>query len=526
MKQMKYPITTYFAALVLLLSAMASCTRSELPQEEDESRSPLAVQVLDAGYTPAPGEPASTRATDTNYKTTFTASDRIGLYAVKNGAIITGYDNLCLTLTDDGNGNLSWSGAAYYEGTDAQYFAYYPYQSDMIGKVNAASMDANGFFDPLVRGWTPATDQSTHAKYTAQDLMIGRGTVLGSSSAPSLSLTLTHKMVLAVIKTPTTKYTLSTDTYYTWLASAPDLTFNGFAPWAMETGVYRYLVKPAASTQYSGSYSNAMGNMQEFLFSPNTTAGICATFTVDGGLSTEIEKSYTLQTGDFYMKDGSLVDKDATLTEDQKAACIGIVFWVGDITDEAPLLKTKFPNGTKGLAMALHDAGGNSLWSSDYEVITSKWLNKLNPNPYTITTLKESDKMQGYANTKALEGYNASSRVSGNSSLKVLPIDKITDYANTYPAPVNSSGWYWPSVKELKYMCWGQNATGQSTDGKDMLNKQLTKLGVASLQSNYYWPSTEGSSSWAWVVSFNDGYVRYYNDKNSYPFGVRAVVAF
>ena len=36
--------------------------------------------------------------------------------------------------------------------------------------------------------------------------------------------------------------------------------------------------------------------------------------------------------GDFYMNDGSLVDKDAIPTEEQKAACVGVVFWVGDVT--------------------------------------------------------------------------------------------------------------------------------------------------------------------------------------------------
>lgn len=35
---------------------------------------------------------------------------------------------------------------------------------------------------------------------------------------------------------------------------------------------------------------------------------------------------HVLQAGDFYMNDGSIVGKDAALTEEQKAKCIGIVF--------------------------------------------------------------------------------------------------------------------------------------------------------------------------------------------------------
>lgn len=47
--------------------------------------------------------------------------------------------------------------------------------------------------------------------------------------------------------------------------------------------------------------------------------------------------------GDFYMNDGTLVDKDAALTNTQKSACLGIVYWVGDITGEDPLLKRENP---------------------------------------------------------------------------------------------------------------------------------------------------------------------------------------
>ena len=543
MKRFIPHIPIYAAAtLVLAVAALlAGCSTSDLPGSDDAYPCTFpAVQVADGGYAPAStgqspnaGMQPPTRAAENGYKTQFTAGDRIGLYAVKNSEIAADCNNLCLTLTNNG-GTLTWilsAGSNVWNeepGAAITYYAYYPYQANMTGKVTAAAGDAAGFFAPLVSSWTLTSDQSAYAKYTAQDLMTGTGAMSGSGSAHTLLLTLTHQMALAVIKTPTTKYTLTDaggNTLPDYIIPATDLRFNGFTPCLMADGSQRYLVIPNDTIQYSGSYTNASGNTLEFLFTPDIAAGSYATYTVDGATITE--KSHTLQTGDFYLKDGSLVGKDADLSDAQKAACIGIVFWVGDITGEDPLLEKKFPAGTKGLAIALHDAGGNSIWNSSNDDISGNWLSQLNKNIYGITSLMESEKMQGYANTKALEGYNVSDRVvPDHLGRKVLPVGIIADYATTHPTPASSSGWYWPSVKELKYICWGQG-NGPSISGRMMLNTQLGEVpGAASLQSYYYWSSTEGSNSWAWYVYFDRGYV----DRNGYKYynsyGVRAVVAF
>lgn len=227
--------------------------------------------------------------------------------------------------------------------------------------------------------------------------------------------------------------------------------------------------------------------------------------------------------GDFYMNDGTLVDKDAALTNTQKSACLGIVYWVGDITGEDPLLKRNKPGCTHGLVMALQDAGENSYWSSNYENITDNWLSGQG-GTYDITTLKEMDKMQGYANTAALNGYNESDNVSNDPSLKVLPIGIIAEYAKSHPTPESSSGWYWPSVKELEYMCWGQN-NSSGVAGKGMLDDQLEILGIEPLQSDHYWSSSESQSEkTALTMIFkNGGLGMSYKSKQ---YGVRAVLAF
>ena len=74
-------------------------------------------------------------------------------------------------------------------------------------------------------------------------------------------------------------------------------------------------------------------------------------------------------------------------------------------------------------------------------------------------------------------------------------------------------------------MCRGQNASN-GTEGKQMLDIQSAKVsGASSLQSGYYWSSTENGNDWAWLVYFVSGYVSNYS-KDLSSFWVRAVLAF
>lgn len=528
-----FPLSVVAASLLIAAATLAGCSQSDLPGADDNDTRPgaaLTVQVADGGYSPAEGTRADTRATENGYKTEFTEGDRIGLYAVKNNAVVAGCTNLCLTLIADASnsGKLSWTPPSntgvFYEGDGATYYAYYPYQADAVmnGKVDASAANAANFFKPLVDSWTPATDQSTYALYTAQDLMTGSGTLGGDVSARTLTITLSHCMALAVIEAPSTKYTFTNSG-----PSVPDytvstVTFNGFTPCAMADGSHRYLVRPATKPLLLGSYTNASGKTQEFTFTPTITAGEYKNYVVDNATVTRV--NHQLLAGDFYMKDGSLVGKDETLSDAQKANCLGVVFYVADITQDDPLLNKDHSGCKHGLVVALKDASASSLWSVSTEYITGNWLSS--NNSYGIASLETFDKMQGYANTKALAGYNASERASGgNSGYKVLPIDLITQYASGHPAPTNSSGWYWPSIMELKYICWGQGATGASTAGLNMLNVQLGKLGISSFQSSYYWSSTESYFDNAWLVYFLNGNL-YDNSKGSGRYGVRAVLAF
>ena len=550
------------AVVVVFVSAflLTGCSENELPSNEntDTNRTTFTIEVSDGGYAPAVGEKSDTRATENDYTTQFTAGDKIGVFAVKDGAIVAEVNNLCLvatTETDAGGGssNLVWKtegGETPIIPAGAAYYAYYPWQSDgnITSKVDpSATDDATTFFANFISGWTPDTDQGTYTAYTGFDLMIASGTPSGKS----LSFSMQHKMALVVIDLPKTKYTLtdaSSEQLPDYTADgAPDTKFNGFTPYRMSDGTYRYLIKPAA-TNLSGSYTNATSATAEWEFKASVTAGQYGKYAIDSG--TIIEKTHQLQAGDFFMKDGTLLGKDETPTPAQQAACIGIVYWIGDITGDNNygLLDEKFPSGTHGLVVSLWNMldpdedpdDPNSVrmtWTYDnYDDYVGDWLGSQNGVTCTwdgipdgFSSIAVTDKMQGYANTIALKEYNKYG-YGKDGNERVKPVNGLDVFETAHPSPSNSSGWYWPSVCELKYVCWGQGKESSTTAGKQMLNEQIKKVSGSNVFGKYdiYWSSTESSnnSDKAWDVDFSAGTAGNFSTKKYGTKQVRPLLAF
>ena len=514
-------------SILVLLTAVSlcGCSNDDEPVAPATDGTTLTVTARADGFAPAEGTAQTgtpqTRAAESGYTTTFVKGDRIGVFAVKDGNVIADCKNLPCTY--DGT---AWEGTVY-KYTGATYFAYYPYTDGMNDKTSVAEIVAA--FNTAV---ATATDQSTYAGYTACDLMTATAEppIVGTS----LSFSFTHRMSLIEISLPVQRYTTSGSAdAYEYSAPVLGAAFSlapgsgsgatTIQPCPMGNGIYRYIVPAGTSgATLSGVFHTADGKTIEYLKDNlSLSAGNYKRLNVtySGAPSTPTVRA--LAVGDYYYSDGSICPGDASNPPSE--GCIGVVYWVGSIKGDDPLLARDHPGCTHGLVAALQDAG-QTKWSSDYEDITNNWLSK--QDAYGIINLKEENKMQGYANTKALEGYNASGRATGSNSGKtVLPIGLIQTYADAHPAPASSSGWYFPSVKELKFMCWGQNASNE-TEGKKMLDEQFGKLtGASSLQSDYYWSSTENGDRWAWYVVFSYGGVGdYYKYYDSY--WVRAVLAF
>lgn len=495
-----------WAAAVIPL-ALASCRQELVPGETDGSHAqPFLITVTDGGY--ASEATDGSRATENGYTTTFTAGDQCGLYIVRGTEIV--YNNICLTATDGTDGSLIWQTPA---GTnlggglpDEHYFLYYPYQEDMEGNVTVtdATTDDAAFFAPLISGWQPKADQSDYADYTASDLMTAAGTVTANADGTlSLSFPMAHRMAMAVIEMPETVYKFEGQEPYTVFSVVPEFSGN-YRPCLMSDGLYRYLVNPVAQGEgatLAGSYDD--GN-KVFTITPSiTTAGNYKTYKVDGGYK-EIE--HNLQAGDYYLKDGTLLSEDTQLTDAQKAACVGIVCWVGDATATDPALERDFPQCTHGLVVSLKET--TSVWQNSYASTT-------------IQSWAETQKFytQGgyYALNKDVgSGYDSPGSIQGYNNTQILKAYNET-FADSYPVTIlnslgtitevtlpedKTSGWYLPSPKELVELY----------RAKEAVNQSLTASGSNPLLPSpdflYYWSSGEDIFYGAWHVNLSNGRVR------------------
>lgn len=518
--------------LFLSLALLCACSSDEeLSTVAQQPCNALELTVSAGGFVSDSSIPG-TRATDNGAATTFENGDRAGVIVLENG-VLKGNN-----LPYQYNGS-SWSFDAttasgegknvyYYDdkATDVTYIVYFPYSTTADDVI---SIDGTG---GLKEKFIPKDDQQLEADFRASDLMVW--TSGNGSPQKKLAATLTHAYN-SVSLLPQVHYTLNNgDDFVHPSPAISDVNFimedKIVYPYKAADGSYRCIL-PSGLTNSS---VRCFYTVDHKTYSKDLTVSSAGANTRYSSTQRVNAGSYSLdvaQVGDFYCKDNSsdegyLIPGVVSLTENQQKDCVGVVYWVGSIIEEDPLLEANHSSCTHGLVASLHDVSGGTPWSSEYEDITNEWLSKPDNSAYGITTLKETGKMQGYANTQALGGYNNSSRVTtDNPKRKVLPIDLIQTYAVSHPAPTNSSDWYFPSIKELKYMCWGQNASG-GVVGRNMLNGQFAKVsGSSSLQSNYYWSSTELDYDWAWRVLFNYGYVLNNGNKRN-SFRLRAVLAF
>lgn len=541
---MKTGLIYMFLSLVLLCACDGS--DEELSDMAQQSGEALKLTVS-AGDFVTYGDTPDTRAADDGAATTFENGDCIGVIVLDNSGNLLS-DNIPYKYNggswsfDSSNGE--GKSAVYYDNKATTYLVYFPY-----------STGANGVtaIDGLKSKCTPKDDQQAKENYRTSDLMTWQS--IGSAQK-TLKVTLTHAYNSVSIQ-PKVHYTLDDGQDTDFLHPAPAISDVRFAmgdekklvtPYAAEDGSYRYIL-PADFT----------GDVRCFYTLDNKTYN--KAFTVSSAQTSNIRYgsvqnirmgTYDLdkvRLGDFYCRnssgEGYLIPNEAeSLPEGTE--CIGIVYWLGDIKgDNYGLLNDKFPNGTHGLVVSLWDMPDPDNESSvamtwtygGYEYVNS-WLSNAtwsddNPRPSNFASIQETGKMQGYANTIALEEYNK--HVEGgtgdgygpNGSKRVKPVKGLATFQTEHPAPSNSSGWYWPSVYELKYVCWGQG-NGESTNGKNMLNRQIGKVGGGNtFGSAYYWSSTEsGHGRNAWYVYFGGGSVDGNGDKYYNACRVRPLLAF
>lgn len=508
--------TLRMAALLPLL--LASCTQEELLLPESDNAIPLSVTVTDGGYVST--DNAVTRIAENGYATNFTAGDACGLYIVRGGKLLC--TNIKLTATTVG-GSLQWqppTGTTLAGGLkNEKYFLYYPYQSNMTDKVNAAATDAAGFFATLVNGWQPKADQSTYANYAASDLMTAEGTAtLPADGKLVLSFSMTHRMALAVLGMPKTVYKFTNTpaiSDYTVTAQA-NLT-GGVKPYAIASdNTYRYIVKPSTDITVTGSYA---GGRREFSQTMNVAAGNYKIYRAGG--STTVQ--HNLQSGDYLLCDGSLLSKDETLTALQKAECVAVVFHAGHHTADVSNYSETGIGQQKchGYAVALNDAvpdaetceyyldRGHSIDRSFIWGMASLLIGCFPAQDNE--TYPEKD-WSGYAWTQKIIEYGGKD-LEGHERVSPITYFATVTYEEKEAAPKNSSGWFLPSIGQLESI---------------KSNFAFSLPDVMTFFSGNYWSSSEkynGEKNVALSYDMVYGNVSQ-SIKNTNSWDVRPVLAF
>ena len=259
--------------LLLMLSVVffASCGSDDLPDGQQPSEGvTLSLNVSPAEW----GGNTATRASyssisessgNKTFSINFTSGDAIGLFACdKTGKVVAA------------NQKYTYSGSAWSTETPIEYvtglgsytfFAYYPWVSSLTGApaVNSTPdlTSADTFFASAISSWTPEADQSTVAKFTSQDLMVGKGT----NSTPyfhevQVSFTMTHKMGLLVTKVSLDYYDID-DPSDTW---SEVQTFSPNIPYALNGFCY-FFAKPNTSTTLGSKTATvASGQMEQLYF--------------------------------------------------------------------------------------------------------------------------------------------------------------------------------------------------------------------------------------------------------------------
>lgn len=431
------------AALLLLL---VSCTQEEFPAVQDKAQQ-LTISVTDGGYTSAVENMKTrveTRAVENGYTTEFTEGDACGFYMVRGGKPV--YSNVKLTAEKDAaTGGIMWKtdGTTLAAGMDGEsYYLYYPYQADMAGKTatpaEGAVMTDAEFFKPLIDGWQPGDDQSTHAAYTASDLMTAGGSTTGTGNTIHLSFVMKHRMALAVIEMPKTVYKFIDANVPDYTVGA-EATFTGTAkPLRMADGTYRYLVHSSMPT-IEGCYD---GGNREFTITTSAShpvVGEYKRYKVDGAAETIKNVTYAesgiARIGDFYCTKnngttGYLIPKEADETTVQAAKVVGIVFQ----TDKSRIgAKEKEKLGGEGnvhgLVMAVKNIATRQAWG----------LFGMDEGLTTCRTKADNyNDISGYGNCEHIR--------TNRGNFDSYPAFKAAyDYNTTCPVPATTTGWYLPA---------------------------------------------------------------------------------
>ena len=229
--------------------------------------------------------------------------------------------------------------------------------------------------------------------------------------------------------------------------------------------------------------------------------------------------------GDYYYSDGSVSHElDASKT------VIGVVFSVGNPTNMGDLkLPVDHPDRTHGFVVSTaeyltpHSLDRN--WGRD-DLVT--WMNNNG-----FTQILSQDAACGYSNTLGYEALNKAGVMSYDDQIRVDVCGKVAEHAVSVEAPALSTGWYLPSLQEMKMLHENMQKVNESlsaADGKPIAKTYINKIEysdgrvVTEEKDQYYWHSTFHSDNF-YAFNMNQGNTDI-STRESSELPVRIILAF
>ena len=449
---------------------------------------------------------SSTRTSvrDEHFKMEFVDGDSIGVFAIKDGAIMDNIDNAKLVYNMSsgswnpvGNGTLYW-----YDGVS--YVAYYPYRKNI-------TIDLSKGMDGAIASLTgneklqPSKDQSTKEKHTVSDLLIATGVpTTGNSSGIILNLQFKHQFTLLVLQPQAyigcfapenagfvyhkESRILGTD------SAAINVNLNGITPYQIDSVKFCAIVPSQKNARITGSYVTADGRNNtntKINYSGSSitfASGKCYTLKVISPVPGKGSTERKLYPGDFVFQNETekrieIHPGDGMLEENGK---------IYDYQNAIGMVITC--DSKKMTDIKCNENGWNHAYVMGFENLgTGRWggMERVEERITPMTKDDEIEKnMNGYSETEQmLKNYTAN--VQGSYSA-FESIRKYRD-CNKIPDGLNRSPWFVPSIGQwfdmLVNICGksprdfrnetsnGLNDTGWGQETLDKLTIQLSKVG-------------------------------------------------
>lgn len=502
----KYTVQAFI--MMMLCITIVSCS-SELDQPNNAAAlNRITFDIVEEGG-------GSSRAiTSASMKTTFETGDMAGVFAVKDGKILEGINNMPLTYNQYG----AWEPATAivydkekFQGV--QFFAYYPYSE--TATIDAAQADP---FSQMVADHPLSLEQGDKQSYNANDLMTTPGAKVDEAALNTVRLSMRHRMALVCVELPNASYVFpgqDIDAYVLskasgekfYLGDKPVTPFRDDA-----TQQYRLLVKPSTPESLNIGYTDNLGVRDTFQTASlsRLQSGQCTQYFVNGGV---ILKEWNLQVGDYYCADGRLLSKDATAEEiAQKGDVIGVVFKIGTPTT-VKQFNLSLPQGEGGAlshaeVLALSTYSGKAAWGVSKAAGTTNWktwytrFGMTAPSTTTVNGQKIPNDTEANLQEVGLPYTMSWLSIPSDLTMDNVQQDYVSEFKNVYAAwtadnalPAGlATPWYVPSLRE-----W-LSIKSQTA----VLEAQFAKAGGSVLwQDDFSWGTqiATGSNMGYWTCS-------------------------